>query len=538
MLYMPDYDERHVPERLRLPFKLPKGTSTGKFEDRPGANKFYPDIAVPLEAVGQIKIEKGHNQGIWVDVYIPKDAPAGIYQGSIAVKEGPEAEFKIPVELEVLDFSLPDAPSAKTMVYYQGEDINDRYLGKRFPEWDKVSELDKTRLAMIWKNQHKLAHRHKISLIDEGMQIEPDRTDKFFTDFTKQWLFVLAGTAFTPENGYDGPGVSVSSGVYSIGTYGAWKRQWNQDSKHDLWKMSDLWVNWFDHYAPGVEYFVYLYDEPGKDKFEDIERWAKWIDENPGLGHRLKTLVATTLTRNQKKMPSVDIAFTGWGDAAVWRPVVEKMQAEGKEYWAYNGKRPSRGSFGTEDDGVALRVNGWIQYKHKIGRWFYWHATCYKNPSHVNLETNVFQSAWTFGRNDSRHAKYGATGSNYSNGDGVLLYPGTERRYPEENYGLDGPIASLRLKLWRRGLQDHEYLTMAAKYDPEAVNTLVQKMIPKVLWEVGVSNPKDPTYVHTDISWSTDPDVWEAARRQLAEIILKGMGAAEQKVTAVNLEEK
>ncbi|HSV43552.1 MAG TPA: hypothetical protein VLJ10_03270, partial [Candidatus Bathyarchaeia archaeon] len=101
------------------------------------------------------------------------------------------------------------------------------------------------------------------------------------------------------------------------------------------------------------------------------------------------------------------------------------------------------------------------------------------------------------------------------------------RRYPQENYGLDGPIASLRLKLWRRGLQDHEYLTMAAKYDPEAVNTLVQKMIPKVLWEVGVSNPKDPTYVHTDISWSTDPDVWEAARRQLAEIILKGMGAAE-----------
>src|SRR5262249_30716186 len=29
----------------------------------------------------------------------------------------------------------------------------------------------------------------------------------------------------------------------------------------------------------------------------------------------------------------------------------------------------------------------------------------------------------------------------------------------------------------------------------------------------------DPTYVHTDISWSTNPDDWEAARAQLAAII-------------------
>jgi len=47
-------------------------------------------------------------------------------------------------------------------------------------------------------------------------------------------------------------------------------------------------------------------------------------------------------------------------------------------------------------------------------------------------------------------------------------------------------------------------------------------MIPTVLWEYGVANEEDPTYVYTDISWSTDPDDWEAARAELADIIIRG----------------
>jgi hypothetical protein len=41
-----------------------------------------------------------------------------------------------------------------------------------------------------------------------------------------------------------------------------------------------------------------------------------------------------------------------------------------------------------------------------------------------------------------------------------------------------------------------------------------------VVWEVGVADPDDPTWVLSDIHWSTDPDVWEAARAQLAQILI------------------
>jgi hypothetical protein len=63
---------------------------------------------------------------------------------------------------------------------------------------------------------------------------------------------------------------------------------------------------------------------------------------------------------------------------------------------------------------------------------------------------------------------------------------------------------------------------MAAKVKPKLVAKIVERIVPKVLWEYGVTDKKDPTWVRTDISWSNDPDVWEAARAELADIIESG----------------
>ena len=101
----------------------------------------------------------------------------------------------------------------------------------------------------------------------------------------------------------------------------------------------------------------------------------------------------------------------------------------------------------------------------------------------------------------------------------MLFYPGTDQVYPAESYSLQGPIASLRLKHWRRGIQDMDYLALAAQIDPTAVQNLVQQMVPKAMWEYGVATLADPTWVRTDISWSVNPADWENARRQLAHII-------------------
>lgn len=514
--YEPSYDERHVPINLQLPYTLPKGKSSGSFADRPGAFKFYPDIAVPIEVVETFDINAGENQSIWVDIYIPKKAPAGIYRGKLTILESKKKTVEIPVEIEVLPFDLPDVPSAKTMVYLSEPDINYRYTGVRWDDSGGATPEKRAVMQHVWNNHQLVAHRHKISLVNDGLDPLNIKHWKM-----QRWVPVLNGKLFTEKSGYDGPGFGVSSGIYSIGTYGAWRNRWSPESEAAMHTNTDQWVLFFEQYFPGIEYFLYLRDEPRAPDFSLVEKWASWVKNNPGPGKRMKTLVTTDLVRKNKFMPSVDIGFVMWGDTAVWKSFMQQYNSSGTKYWAYNGWRIAGGSFMIEDEGVSLRVLGWTQYKHKVERWFYWASTQYKSGSRVNYETNVFEQAQTFGRkNDAVHPKYGETGPEYANGDGVLFYPGTDTHFPAYSYGLPGPIASLRLKLWRRGLQDVDYLTMAARKDPQAVAALVQKMIPKTLWEVGVTDHNDPTYVHTDISWSVNADDWESARRQLAKIIM------------------
>jgi hypothetical protein len=194
----------------------------------------------------------------------------------------------------------------------------------------------------------------------------------------------------------------------------------------------------------------------------------------------------------------------------------------------YNGSRSERGSFATEDEGISLRVTAWAQFKKKIDRWFFWESTYYNDNQSGMGQNNVFQNARTFGSYDHfelNHPARGRTGWNYSNGDGVLFYPGTETQFPNDNYHINGPIASLRLKLWRRGIQDVDYLALASSINPTQTNVIINRIIPEVLWEFGEgdsSDPNDPTWVKHDISWSVDPDVWEVARTELADIIEGG----------------
>lgn len=501
------YDERHIPERLRRPHNQDEGTGT--WEDRPDHNKFYPDIAVPLELVPTFDIVAGQNQSIWVDLYIPKDAVTGIYQGELSVQIDGATAHTVPVELNVRDFTLPDVPSAQTMLYMGYEDINQRYLGDPYPE-------DQAAVTALQGIHFMMAHRHRISMIGDELSNEEGRDQP-----SAPWLPRLDGSLYTADNGYEGPGVGVGNGVYSIGTYGSWG--WQDEDEAAMWEHADNWVNWFDANAPNTDYFLYLIDE--SEDFPQTEQWANWITTNPDVGSRLMSFATIALPDAVANTPSLNIAasWSSVGLADIWQQAADTLiQDPNKRAYMYNGQRPNSGSFAIEDDGIALRQIAWTQYKMNIDRWFFWESTYYNDYQGATGETNVFQNASTFGGFDEVDPILGETGWNYSNGDGVLFYPGTDLVYPDESYGVMGPFASLRMKQWRRGIQDVDYLTLAASIDPERVAQLVETMIPSVLWEVGVEDPNEPSWVLTDISWSTDPDVWEAARAELADIIEGG----------------
>jgi hypothetical protein len=202
-----DYDERHIPERCRRPYDA-EGEGSGRWEDRPCHNKFYPEVAVPLELHSPFTILAGTNQSIWGDIYIPKITPAGIYTGIITITEDGALTRQIPISLRVRDFALPDLPNARTMLYLSSENVNDRYLGEDNAYPGPGTPIYNQSLELADRH-FQLAHRHKISLIDEYIEIE---------HMDDAWTSRLSGELFTAARGYDGVGVGVGNNVYAIGT--------------------------------------------------------------------------------------------------------------------------------------------------------------------------------------------------------------------------------------------------------------------------------------------------------------------------------
>ena len=518
------YDERHVPRRLQRPW-TGQGDGRGKWQDRPDHDKMYPEIAVPLEVICRnpqnsacaspddmrFNISAGQNQSVWVDIYIPPDAPPGVYDGEVLIQQNGGPNITVPVQLAVHNFSLPDEPTAKTMLYFSSSNLNRRYFGQRYLDPNSTNGVQ---ARQIRDRHFQIAHRHRISLIGDDV----DDCNNTFDRPCPEWVPRLNGSLFSPVNNYEGPGLGIGNNVYSIGTYGTWP--WRGQDQNAMNVHTDAWANWFAANSPGTEHFLYLIDE--SNNYAETEMWAKWIATNPGPGRNVRSMATIPLPSAAASTPSLDIpASTIWqGIFDDWEPLTKQYSADPRKgFYAYNGHRPGSGTFATEDDGVALRELAWVQHKKNIDRWFFWESTYYTNTQGNTGETNVFTNAQTFGHFEKTHEELGKTGSNYGNGDGVLFYPGTDRVFPEETYGLKGPLVSLRMKHWRRGLQDVEYLKLAAAVNPAAVETLVNSMVPKALWEYGVTDPSNPTWVRSDISWPVDPDSWEAARTRLASAI-------------------
>jgi hypothetical protein len=517
LLSYDSYDERHVPSKMRMPRIEPYwGHALGSWADRPGADRYFPEIAVPHEIRREFDIAPGENQTVWFDVYVPKTANPGVYSGEIVVREGGTETRRVPVQLTVRNFTLPDAPTAKTMIALGAYDISERYTGQR---WADPGTQEYATVLPILQRHWKMLHRHKLTPVADPTQAKlpvfPDTLER------------LRGDLYTASRGYDGPGVGTGDDVYAVGMYGNW--HWKNGDQAEFDRQTDAWETWFRNQAPHVERFLYLVDEPVVEDPAQVARVNEWLAKlkaNPGPGRDLRAFVTTSTPNAVRLMPQLDIAGNWYSVAEpkAWATAVKQFEAggPGRAQFHYNGKRPASGSFAIEDDGVAPRMIPWAQWKMGIARWFYWESTYYYDFQIKGRRQNVWTTANTYGADARFDPVKGRTGYNYSNGDGVLFYPGTDRHFPEVSLGVDGPIASLRLKYWRRGVQDADYLALANAVDPAATRAIVQRLVPRVLADTGVQTESDPSWLLGEASWPTDPDAWEQARAELASIIERG----------------
>src|SRR6476659_7775201 len=75
-------------------------------------------------------LQKGRNQPLWIEIYVPPKTKAGHYSAQATVLSGGAVEAVIPVSLDVWEFELPSTSSLKTAFGFNGVSALKQHAGR------------------------------------------------------------------------------------------------------------------------------------------------------------------------------------------------------------------------------------------------------------------------------------------------------------------------------------------------------------------------------------------------------------------------
>jgi hypothetical protein len=437
--------------------------------------QLIPENARPGRGGLPLAVRAGDNQALWFEIYTGRGQPrrqypAGSYHGTITVTAETDAGAEtrsVPVTLELSDVTLPDDNALTAMLYYEPEQ----------PELYQGANLDAV--------YHRFAHRQRVELV-QGYDLASLRAAEGR----------FRGGDFTPAAGYRGPGEGVGNRVAPASFYGPGE---GWADRATAWPRADAWMGYLAERLPRAITFLYMVDEPDDDQFPGIRRIAEVVHGNPGPGRRLPIFVTHAPTAGLAG--AIDVWCSLPNEYDVRRARSER--AAGRDHWFYNGGRPAGAALVMDAPPTDARMIPWAAWKAGTPVYFYWHAVHWQHNGQKkrgDRRQDVWADPVTF---DSRNA---AGKGDVGNGEGVLLYPGTEKLHPAQDRGIAGPISTLRLANLRRGLQDHLYLTLARQRGLQPlVDELVAAIVPRVFTDAG----KGP------VSFPQDTDSYERARLRL-----------------------
>jgi hypothetical protein len=476
--------------------------STARAELPPG---LYPDALVPLidpitgkpiepfsrlrERWGEPVVSRGHdmygvpfsvfegqNQPLWVDVHVPKDAPAGVYRGTFRVISR-QGEAAVPVTLTVWDFTLPDGPTHRN--HFGGFSSVARLFNVKRDSQEFREIEARYCQAMADHRINPPLPSHLLPTVngDGSLAIDPERhaalqkfmTELHVTDFEipRSPFGRLPGSTTRP----DYKDIPPDQREKAIRYYRAY---------YDYLKQ-----NGWEKYA-----YIYLLDEPNvKENYEQVLVLGQLVHE---AVPELKCLVVEQTYPHDPSWPDIDPAVDIWCPlwAYIDRETIRKKLAGGDEVWSYTALVQRAPSYHPEYEKVrekdppywhidrpllVYRIPTWINRQYGITGLLYWSTV-------TTVIDPWFNPAFAHPR--------------HYNGGGYLFYPGVP-------CGIAGPIASMRLKNLRDGMEDYEYFALLEKRgSPAAAQEVVDRIAPN-WWE-----------------YSRDPEAILAARRALAKAIV------------------
>ena len=433
-----------------------------------------PDPLVPDvdDVVGEKRnafpfdVPAGTSRAVWVDVHVPADAAAGSYQGTVTI-HSLEGDTAVPVQLTVWDFALPSTSSLKSafaMTFGGLEKVHPGATGEA--------------MTALRQKYAQLALDHRISISDVW-----DDGQRGWEHFDNAYGPFLDGTASTQLQGAKLTSLRAGANLASAG-------------EHADWAVHFKARGWFDRL------FQYTCDEPPLTcQWSDIATRAQAAKSaDPAF----RTLVTTDVDQAAKNgaLGAIDVMVPlvnfmddrgldnyGWTPGGEKRPEYDGFLSAGgparKELWIYESCM-SHGCGGTVDIGSQasdqLYFTGWPSYmvdasatRARALEWFSfrWGATgeLYYETTQADYDRDPWTGVYDFN----------------GNGDGTLFYPGTTAHIGGHT---DIPVASIRMKMIREGMEDYEYLKLLSDLgDAAGAQQIAQQLFPHA-WQADVK-PQD-----------------------------------------------
>ena len=403
-------------------------TRTSRRWGEPATTSGHDMYAVPFE------VFKGQNQVIWADVHVPRDVSAGTYRGQLRVDAKGGVSEQIPVALTVWDFTLPDGPTHKN--HFGGFSNVARSFGvERSSDRFKEIEMRYCQAMAEHRINPPIPGYFMPEVNDDGslnISTERHKTLKEFMTRFHVTDFEIPRARFARL-----PSSTVKPGYKTISPE---NKEKTKRYYRDFYKY--LKDNGWEKRA-----YVYMLDEPNlRENYEQVLVLGRLVHE---AVPQLKCLVVEQTYPQDTSWPDIDPAVDIW--CPLWsfidRESISDKMADGDEVWSYtalvqrapryhpqyeNAKDLDPPYWHIDRPLTVYRVPTWINYQYDITGLLYWSTV-----------TTVIEPWFNPAFAHPRHY----------NGGGFLFYPGVP-------CGIDGPVASIRVKNLRDGMEDYEYLAL------------------------------------------------------------------------------
>ncbi|AUX21307.1 hypothetical protein SOCEGT47_017880 [Sorangium cellulosum] len=430
---------------------------------------FLPDALIPVDlappwAPYPLEVGARETRAVWIDLHVPEDAAAGVYQGNVLVRSASHGDLAaLDLRLEVASATLPYSPVDFIAFYEAGE------VAERVGDGPAVEQ-------QLWQ----LLHEHHVdgfASVRTPAEVERLRA-------------AIDGSLYTKEHRYRGPGAGVPPSAVALGAYGGFGDP-REETLPRVEAVADLLPPTVD------DVMLYAIDEQCESP-----RGPGWRRLIRGSRLSSRILVGHSCGEIHPLEQDVDLVLTpanrfdsAWARAA---------REAGKRLWVYNGALPRTGTFMIDAPLTGLMANGWIAASHEVGRWFLWETAFWHDGNRGGKgPIDPFTVAENFHNQDGDACL----------GDGMLLYPGTQRGpFASRSIGFPGVLPSMRLKSLRRGIQDAGYIALARAASPGAADAIVKEVIPAALDEALDTAPT---------AWSSEGAPFFEGRAALRALIPK-----------------